>query len=273
MYKRILVPLDGSPFSEEVIPYAAGLASVHGTELALLRIVDKMSDEDDAKDYIDSMASAHGATGLCLPSTGDAAQAILGEAGNTPATLLAMTSRGRSGLMELMLGSVARRVVRGAGGPVLVYHPTGADGAPARAQVRLRSVVVPLDGSPLPEVMAHDAARFALWAGAGLEIVSAVQPVDASKVGEAPGREMPTLESGYVHSQAVALARQHGVSVDWEVLHGEPVEAIADHVIHRGDVILAMVTRRKDALEAALLGSVTSGCLRRAGVPILMRLP
>ncbi|WP_322998455.1 universal stress protein [Castellaniella sp.] len=273
MYERILVPLDGSPFSEEVIPYAAGLASVHGTELALLRIVDKVSDEENAKDYIASMAATHGASGLCLPNTGDAAQAILKEAGSKPATLLAMTSRGHSGLMELMLGSVARRVVRGAGGPVLVYHPTGASGAPARAQVKLRSVVVPLDGSPLPEAMAHDAARFALWADAGLKIISAVQPIDASTVGEAPGHEMRMLESGYVHSQATKLTRQYGMDVDWEVLHGEPAEAITDHVAHRSDVILAMVTRRKDALEAALLGSVTSGCLRKAGVPILMRLP
>lgn len=272
MYQRILVPLDGSPFSEEVIPHAAGLASVHGTELVLLRIVDKASDERQAKDYIDALATTHGATGLCRVDSGDAARAILDEAGRAPATLLAMTSRGHSGLMELVLGSVARRVVRGAGAPVLVYHPTGTK-APTRAPVAPRSVVVPLDGSPLPEAMAQDAARFARWAGAGLEVVSAVQPAAAAKVGGAPGREMPTLESGYVHSQAVELARQHGVNADWEVLHGDPVDAITGHVAGRRDVILAMVTRRQDALEAALLGSVTSGCLRRAGVPILMRLP
>lgn len=272
MYKRILVPLDGSPFSEEVIPYAAGLAAVHNTELVLLRIVDKAADEDHAKDYIHTTASAHGASGLCLLSTSDAAQAILTEAGSRPGTLLAMTSRGHSGLMELVLGSVARRVVRGAGGPVLVYHPTG-NRAAAPEKVKLRSVVVPLDGGAQPEAMAHDAAKFALWAGAGVQIVSAVQAVSASKVGKAPSREMPMLESSYVRSEAAALAKQHGVTVDWEVLHGDPVEAISDHVARRGDVILAMVTRRKDALEAALLGSVTSGCLRKAGVPILMRLP
>ncbi|MGB6241849.1 MAG: universal stress protein [Castellaniella sp.] len=272
MYKRILVPLDGSPFSEEVIPYAAGLASVHGTELTLLRIVDKASDEEKAQDYLGALASRYGAGSRCVLDTGDAAQAILKQAAQEPATLLAMTSRGRSGLMEFMLGSVAQRVVRGAGGPVLVYRPTGA-GTPVREPVKLRSVVVPLDGSALPEAMAHDAARFAHWAGAGLEVVSAIQPVIAAQVGDEPSREIPGLESGYVHTQASALAKQHGVSVDWDVLHGEPVQAIADHVARRSDVILAMVTRRHDALETALLGSVTSGCLRKAGVPILMRLP
>ncbi len=272
MYKRILVPLDGSPFSEEIIPYAAGLAAVHGTELVLLRVADKASDEEDARDYIDSIASTHGAHGLSLVDTGDAAQAILREAGRQPSTLLAMTSRGRSGLMELVLGSVAQRVVRGAGGPVLVYHPTGAR-TQGRAPVKLRSVVLPLDGGSLPEAMASDAAEFARWINADLEVVSAVQSVSAAEVGEAAGSEMPALESGYVHSMATELAKRHGVRIDWEVLHGDPVMAITDHVVRRGDVILAMVTRRKDALEAALLGSVTAGCLRKAGVPILMRLP
>ncbi|HUH38469.1 MAG TPA: universal stress protein [Spongiibacteraceae bacterium] len=272
MYKRILVPLDGSPFSEEVIPYAAGVAAVHGTELVLLRIAEKLSDEEDAREYIKRVASIHGAHGLCVVGTGDAAQAVLTEASRVPETLLAMTSRGHSGLMELVLGSVAKRIVRGAGRPVLVYHPTGARN-PDRAPVKLHSVVLPLDGSPLSEAMASDAAKFALWIDASLEVVSAIQAVNATKVGEVSGAEMSMLESGYVHSQATQLSKQHGVRVDWDVLHGDPVAAIVDHVARRSDVILAMTTQRKDALEAALLGSVTSGCLRKAGVPILMRLP
>ncbi|CAM5209678.1 hypothetical protein CDEF62S_02424 [Castellaniella defragrans] len=273
MYKRILVPLDGSPFSEEVIPYAVGLAAIHGTELALLRVADKVSDEEDAQEYIEWMASTvHGAHGLCLVDTGNAAHAVLKEAGRKPGTLLAMTSRGHSGLMELVLGSVAQRVVRGAGGPVLVYHPTG-DRAQNRAPIKVRRVVLPLDGGPRSEAMTSDAAKFALWIDAGMEVVNAIQAVDSKKLGETSSGEMPMLESGYVHSQATELARQHGVRADWEVLHGDPAVAISDHVAHRSDVILAMVTRRKDALEAALLGSVTSGCLRKAGVPILMRLP
>lgn len=272
MYKRILVPLDGSHFSEEVIPYAAGLAAVHGTELTLLRVVDKPAEQDEATGYVERLASAYGANGLCQLESGDAAQAVLKEAARQPATLLAMTSRGRSGLMELVLGSVAQRVVRGAGGPVLVYHPTGAQ-ALNRAPVKLTSVVLPLDGSSLPEAMASDAAEFARWIDADLEVVSAVQAVGVADVGGVSGGEIPVLESGYVHSKATELAKRHGVRINWEVLHGDPVAAIADHVLHRRDVILAMVTRRKDALETTFLGSVTSGCLRKAGVPILMRLP
>ena len=250
MYERILVPLDGSPFSEEVIPYAAGLAAIHGTELVLLRVVEKASEEESARDYIDSMASYHGTRGLSLVDTGDAARAILAEAGRQPSTLLAMTSRGRSGLMELVLGSVAQRVVRGAGGPVLVYRPTGTKGR-SRAPVKLRSVILPLDGGALSEAMAGDAARFARWVDADLELVSAVEIAAAEKVGKAVGGEMPMIESSYIRSLARELTKQHGVQVDWEVLHGDPVDAITGHVGRRDDVILVAGKGHEDYQEVA----------------------
>jgi len=39
-YKRILVPLDGSPLSEEALPHAKSLAQSLGAELVLLRVID-----------------------------------------------------------------------------------------------------------------------------------------------------------------------------------------------------------------------------------------
>ena len=77
MYDRILVPLDGSSFSEEMIPYAEGLAGVHGTILTLLRIVANESERDEATRYVEHLAVAHGARGLCVVANGDVADAIL----------------------------------------------------------------------------------------------------------------------------------------------------------------------------------------------------
>jgi nucleotide-binding universal stress UspA family protein len=269
MYERILVPLDGSRFSEEIIPYAAGLATPHGIPLTLLRVIDKASLRDEAQHYVDRLAASHGARSLCLLETGDVARTLAQESEREPATLLAMTSRGHSGLAEAVLGSVAQRVMRGVKGPVLIYHPTGIHN-PRRLPVRLSRVVLPLEGGSGSEAIAPRAAEFARWARASLEVVSAVESMDAAAVGEVSGSEMPSLESGYVRSKAGQLGRQYGIQVDWDVLHGDPAEAIADHVAARHDVILAMTTRRRDPLETALLGSVAAGCLNRAGVPILM---
>ena len=58
------------------------------------------------------------------------------------------------------------------------------------------------------------------------------------------------------------------------VVAGEvTTDAYADIRTIVRDTILAMLTRRQAPLETAFLGSVTAGCLRKAGVPILMRLP
>ena len=59
MYERILVALDGSRFSEEVIPYAVALAA-RGAPLTLLRVVDKAADESDARAYVETLGVAHG---------------------------------------------------------------------------------------------------------------------------------------------------------------------------------------------------------------------
>lgn len=272
MYERILVPLDGSRFSEEVIPYASGLAAAHDTELVLLRVLENESEEREATPYVNRLAAAHAAIGRCVLRPGDAASAVLEEARRQPDTLLAMTSRGHSGLMELALGSVAQRVLRGAGGPVLVYHPTGKPER-KRASVRPQRVVLPLDGSPFAEAMAHDAGRFAHWLGAPLEVVSVVEPVTAAEIGDVSGSGMADMESGYVRTQAQQIGKRYAVRSSWETLHGDPAKAIAEHVAGSGDAILVMATRRKSALQAALLGSVTAACLHRAGVPILMRTP
>lgn len=269
MYDRILVPLDGSNFSEEMIPYAEGLAAVHGTTLTLLRVVDKESERDEATLYVEHVAVAHGARGRCVVAAGDVADAILEESRREPRTLVAMTSNGRSGLLEAMLGSVALRLVRHGGAPVLVYRPTGGS-ARSDTPVKVTSVVLPLDGSDLSEAMGAQAAEFARWIGAELVVVAVIDPRTTVDAGVATG---DVSESSYVRSMASTLASRHGAKVTWEVLHGEPAEAIASFIAGRRDVMLAMVTHGRRALESALLGSVTSGALRKAGVPVLMRLP
>ena len=152
MYDRILVPLDGSRFSEEMIPHAAGLAA-RGTPLVLLRVVDKGADEAEARAYVEQLAARHGAQGLCVVAHGDVADTVLDEAAGVPRTLVAMTSRGRSGVLEAVLGSVAQRVARGTDGPVLVYRPTGGSASDGGA-AQVRRIVLPLDGSALSEAMA-----------------------------------------------------------------------------------------------------------------------
>lgn len=270
MYDRILVPVDGSPFSEEVLPHALGIVRATGAALSLLQVVDREDEQAEAARYVGALASELGADGRALVARGDLADTILAEARRVPGTLIAMTSHGRSGLMEAMMGSVAMRIVRASGDPVILYRPRGAAVEGRRQAVKINSVLLPLDGTQVSEAMASQAAGMAQWLGADLSLVQAITPDSR------PGADIPAsdvMESSYVRTRAEDYRTRYGVRTSWEVLHGDPADAIARYLDGRRDVLLAMVTRARRPLEAAILGSVTAGCLQKCGVPVVTRLP
>jgi nucleotide-binding universal stress UspA family protein len=72
----------------------------------------------------------------------DPADGILGYAAEHESTLIAMATRSRGGLERLLLGSVADRVLRQAGIPMLLWNP-GQLAVPAEAPVLLRGMLAP----------------------------------------------------------------------------------------------------------------------------------
>lgn len=270
MYDRILVPVDGSAFSEEVLPHALGIVQATGAALTLLRVVGREEDQAEAARYVGALAAELSAEGRTLVARGDLADEVLGEARRVPGTLIAMTSHGHSGLMEAMMGSVALRIVRTGGDPVILYRPRGAQVEGRRQPMRVNTVVLPLDATQVSEAMASQAAGMALWLGADLVVVEVISP-DVKLAADIPPGDV--MESSYVRTRAEEYGTRYGVRTSWEVLHGEPAEAIARFLDERRDVMLAMVTHGRRPLETAILGSVTAGCLHRCAVPIVTRLP
>lgn len=143
MYKKILVPLDGSPLAEGVLVHAKALAHSEGAEIVLLRVaanpaaefafgdpalaqaaVDKL--EAEAKVYMTAQAEKLQAEGfrtsfqLC---EGSVASAILQIADEIQADVIAMSTHGRTGPVRWLLGSVAERVVRHSPIPVMLIRP------------------------------------------------------------------------------------------------------------------------------------------------------
>ncbi len=169
MYKRVLIPVDGSKYSERVLPWASSLARSTGAELALLRLVSDPADLAGARAEVEPVAAAHGAQVVCEATAGDIADAILWEASRLPDTLIAISSHGRSGALEALLGSVAMRILRNGTEPVMIYRPH--DGA-TPPDGRIENLVIPLDGSPASETIVPYAARLSTALSARLTIVS-----------------------------------------------------------------------------------------------------
>lgn len=143
MYKRILVPVDGSPLSEAVLPHAQALAQAEGAEIVLLRVAVNPSAEfsfsdpalaselikemeAETKIYLKDLCSKVESTGVhtaYLMRVGPIADTILEVASAMRADIIAMSTHGRSGLQRWLIGSIAERVVHQSPVPVLLIRP------------------------------------------------------------------------------------------------------------------------------------------------------
>jgi nucleotide-binding universal stress UspA family protein len=149
--KSIIVPLDGSELAESVLPHAEALSKKMNLEVILLRtfnipnayyytetytIDERIWEmlEKEAEDYLAEkvklLKSAGVANVRSAAVQGFAAEKIIDFGRQTPASLIAMCTHGRSGVRRFLLGSVADRVVRHSGDPVLLIRAPAAASAP-----------------------------------------------------------------------------------------------------------------------------------------------
>jgi nucleotide-binding universal stress UspA family protein len=143
----IVVPLDGSPLADHVLPLVAQIAKKLGIEIFLFRAygnpyspfisggghyavdVDKLLTDirDEARKYLEeklAQLKKHGIEEISyLIQEGDAADQIVSMAHDTADSLIVICSHGRSGVKRWALGSVTETVVRHSNSPVLVLRP------------------------------------------------------------------------------------------------------------------------------------------------------
>jgi nucleotide-binding universal stress UspA family protein len=144
---RLLVPLDGSRFSETVLPPAVALADDLGAEILLLRVeqptYDILRGDEDftaangerefhpvsaAREYMrELVARLRTSSGVPLNfrmEAGDAAAEIIAAAEETHSALVMMATHGRTGFERMVLGSVADRVLQHGRVPLVLVHPS-----------------------------------------------------------------------------------------------------------------------------------------------------
>jgi nucleotide-binding universal stress UspA family protein len=141
--RRMLITVDGSPFSEQVLEQATPLLLATGARPTLLHVVSPLlgpvrrsehQDEfriihrrADAIAYLQALAAPleeHDlAPQICAVVERSAAAAILNAAAYDDVDAVAMATHGRGGLTRLLMGSVADQVLRNCRKPVLLFRP------------------------------------------------------------------------------------------------------------------------------------------------------
>lgn len=145
MYKTILVPLDGSERSAQILLHVQALAQKLGSRLVLLQVVEPTSVAmmpaadavpyfdpalleriiEEAKTYLAAQQAALKAQSIeavCYVETGPVIATILAVAEREHADLIAMGSHGRTGLARVFYGSVTTGVLNQADRPLLLVR-------------------------------------------------------------------------------------------------------------------------------------------------------
>jgi nucleotide-binding universal stress UspA family protein len=124
--KKALVPLDGSPVSEAVIPYIAAVASSLQMELTLLKVIPKTNHAfSDAEAYLQGWCQQLAEKGIAASPevrAGSPADQIIDLADETASDMVAMSTRGQSAVSLWSLGSVAQKVLLGGNTPLLLIR-------------------------------------------------------------------------------------------------------------------------------------------------------
>lgn len=142
MYERVLVALDGSQISEEVLPHARAFASKFGSQLLLTRVNPALTsstaaaappqdptmvhrmEHEAAEAHLARLADELRGEGFTVDinvPTGRPADEIVELAKKSNIDLIAMTTHGR-GLGRLLFGSVSTEVLRRAHCAVLLIR-------------------------------------------------------------------------------------------------------------------------------------------------------
>jgi nucleotide-binding universal stress UspA family protein len=314
MTTTLLVPLDGSAKDERALPAAEALADLAGASLHLIRVLDlpletlspraqMMGAADEARARRHDMeVSVRGIADRIVADTGrsvtaevaegaDVARVLLERATEQRPVLVVMATRAAGAIGRALRGSVADRVVRESPRPVVVVPP-GADDIGGK-QIRLRRVLVPLDGSAL----SFRAVEYllALPRGGDLEYVllRVIPPgpgaATASRIIPAWAEVMATAEANLgatdvtqaradaeqgLEAAAARLRAAGAKIVEVRVVEdADPAVAIAAAVRTELADFIAMSTGGASGIKRFVLGSVAEKVVRESDVPVLLVTP
>jgi nucleotide-binding universal stress UspA family protein len=303
MYRTIFVPLDGSPFAEQALPLALGLARraeavlhvahVHvpvaplyaGNELAADAPLDFQVWEQEYVYVQEVVKRLKAVARLRVTSTvldGPIAESLAEQAVAADADLLVMTTHGRGPLSRFWLGSVADKLVRLAPMPLLLLRPP--EGPPDLSQEPLpRRILIPLDGSELAEQVLEPALALGRLAQADYTLLGVIESASVPEYAIAGHLLEEREDVAILPQQAKVQAyldrvadrlRGRSLHVQTRVIRNQPpaVAILKEAHRHPGGLI-ALATHGRRGLKRMLLGSIADKVIRGATPPVLVYRP
>ncbi len=297
MYKKILVPLDGSKTAENALPLARFLARRLEMPVQLLGVIDltELARSVSAAEnlYLDGLVATETRTSEAylaeiaktfavgavhwLVAKGKAADVIIETAAADKTTLIAMATHGRSGLNRFLLGSVAEKILRGAANPLLLLR--ASEGAQTEGEAAFNSIVVPLDGSEIAESVLPAVVEMAQRLDCEIVLFRACN-VPHSIYGGDDGRHpaiVAELIGGikgeareYLERKTAELRERGAKKVSYALKEGLSADQIIALARKTPDNLIVMCSHGWSGVKRWVLGSVTETVVRHSGDPVLV---
>ena len=294
-HDTLLVPLDGSPAAEAVLPVAVVLARRLPARVALLHVLERnaphsihgeqhLTGETDAASYLQRIAEQLAAEGIAvtrhvhLVPVGDIPLSIATHAAESGASFILLSVHGTGSPRSWLTGAVAQGVIRHAAPPVLLLRSSTTRRVPFAPQ----QVVVALDTDRQAEVALPPAARLARALAIPLRVllvVPTVETLPGDRVAAArllPGGATASLnlEAADAEGYLAELVRRIGdpageLEVTTEVARGDPAQVIIARTQARPG-ILALATHGRAGFDALWSASVGSRVIARGDGPFLL---
>ena len=296
VFKRILVPLDGSQVAEQTLGYMRWLGRRLEAPIELLRVIEPIPHElvnvaeraslervesdlrARSEDYLESVAGPMREGGLqvsCTVLEGQPAFGIVSAAEKVPHTLIAMSTHGRTGIDRWLLGSVTDKVSHSTSAPLLVIRSTG-DVAKAESAI-LSGILVPLDGSNAAEQVLPHVVGLAKPLGLSVTLARVTPDpgaffgylYDSASITEEMSVRVDAHAEEYMAKVSESL-RSQGVVSTQRVLHGDPATELLRIAGETPNTAVAMVTHGTSGVGSWVIGAVTSRVIRYSSGPTLV---
>lgn len=263
---RLVLPTDGSEFSEGAVREAINLAKTCSSKLIAVSVIEinpeyeaiapqlVEKEEKEAKEHLESVkarALKEGVDCEIIAHQGEEPyRYIVEEAERNKADMIVMGRRGRTGLKRLMMGSETARTIGHAPCNVLVV--------PRAAKLEFKNILIATDGSKHSDAAATEAVGIAKRCGSSLIALSVIYSDVDKKCAEENIKKIK------------GLAEKEGVKVDALIAEGRPFEVVVNTAKNKNADAIVIGSHGRTALARLLMGSVTERVIGTAECAVLV---
>ncbi|MDH3603428.1 MAG: universal stress protein [Candidatus Tectomicrobia bacterium] len=284
MYQRVLIAVDGSPWSDAAAAYAIALASRTGATLRILSVsttpaVSSMPEAMGAADemvleavesysldvlaQVSARAKDAGVSYKTLSKWGNAPEMIMHTAAEEQCDLIVLGSRALTGWKRLMMGDVSNAVTPKAQQPVLVIKQSPP---PVPNTPLWRRVLVATGGSPWSDAAVDHAISLAQ----AQQLEMCVLYVESGRAWHDDDLAAVTSEGKNILALAEARARAGGVSCQTYLAYGNRPAVILETATEQACDVIILGSRGMSGWKRLMLGSVSNAVAAKAALPVLI---